>query len=392
MEGNASDVHEYNWDRAGPMWPRITKACPADSESRLEPVQTDFTMPPNLKTRNASPHMTEGYVSNYTLSTSLCHQPDLQGLHGFLVEPISIATGDKLFPMFGSSKLTVNSEILIPAAMYIKGDARFNPGNYVPWEEKNSSMVWRGIASGGRNKESNWKAFHRHRLVSMLNGTQAIATPNNSGFIDIESLPLDQYHLQIWNNTTEPRTEAIGNWLLSWADAGFNDLTCFPRGDLKNMGCSYTDHLFRPSQHLTLSEQHQHKYLIDVDGNSFSGRYRDFITSASLPIKATIFREWHDSRLIAWKHFVPLDNRFLDIYGIMEFFLGGGARPDSDEERAKIKRRDAMARKIALDGREWTEKALRIEDMRVYMYRLLLEYARVMDVRRDILGYVDDLE
>lgn len=158
------------------MWPRITKACPADSESRLEPVQTDFTMPPNLKTRNASPHMTEGYVSNYTLSTSLCHQPDLQGLHGFLVEPISIATGDKLFPMFGSSKLTVNSEILIPAAMYIKGDARFNPGNYVPWEEKNSSMVWRGIASGGRNKESNWKAFHRHRLVSMLNGTQAIAT------------------------------------------------------------------------------------------------------------------------------------------------------------------------------------------------------------------------
>jgi hypothetical protein len=34
---------------------------------------------------------------------------------------------------------------------------------------------------------------------------------------------------------------------------------------------------------------------------------------------------------------------------------------------------------------------LRKEDMRIYTYRLLLEYARVMDVKRERLEFVDDV-
>ena len=44
--------------------------------------------------------------------------------------------------------------------------------------------------------------------------------------------------------------------------------------------------------------------------------------SGSVPIRATLFREWHDSRLVAWKHFVPFDVRGLNLYGIMECLLG----------------------------------------------------------------------
>lgn len=85
--------------------------------------------------------------------------------------------------------------------------------------------------------------------------------------------------------------------------------------------------------------------------------------------------------MVAWKHFVPLDNRFLDLYGIMEFFLGYGGG----------KGRDGMARRIAKEGQEWAGRVLRKEDMRIYTYRLLLEYARVMDVERERLGFVDDI-
>lgn len=384
---------EYHWDREGPIWSRIANVCPPESPARLAPVQTNFTQPPVLSTFNMMPHTKEGYVENYTLSTSLCHQPDLQGLHGFLIEAISTSIGDKLFPMFGSSKLSVNSEILVPAAMYYKTDPMFNTRAHVPWEEKENSMIWRGLASGGRNKEDNWKGFHQHRLVSMLNGTQAIAMANNSGFIDIQNLPLDLWHLQTWNNTltSEPRNEAMGKWLQSWADAAFGDLNCLPT-DTSDKTCYYTNYLFKSVGHMTLAEQLHHKFLVDVDGNGFFGRYRDFVSSGSLPIKATIFREWHDSRLVPWKHFVPLDNRFLDIYGIMEFFLGDSV-PVGDEARNKtIAGRDLMAEKIALDGRDWAQKVLRKEDMRVYMYRLLLEYARVMDEKRDRLGWVDDIK
>jgi len=52
---------------------------------------------------------------------------------------------------------------------------------------------------------------------------------------------------------------------------------------------------------------------------------------------------------------------------------------------------DDVAKKIAAQGMEWAGKVLRKEDLLVYMYRLVLEYARICDERRDMMGFVDDL-
>lgn len=46
---------------------------------------------------------------------------------------------------------------------------------------------------------------------------------------------------------------------------------------------------------------------------------------------------------------------------------------------------------MALDGKAWAEKVLRHEDMQIYTYRLLLEYARISDDNRDLLGVAEDL-
>ncbi|CZT40260.1 related to capsular associated protein (CAP10) [Rhynchosporium secalis] len=411
-------VPEYNWNGSRPYWERLASPCPPDSEARTSPVQTDFSQPPNISLAYTKPHLYKGYVSNYTLSTSFCHQPDLQGLHGFFIESISMSSTDKLFPMFGSSKLSTNSEILIPPTMYYKGDERFTSKEPpTPWKKKTDTLVWRGLASGGRNKDDNWKGFHRHRLVSMLNGTQAILMPDNSSFIDVAKLPLEIYNLTAWSTPEPagiiPRAHAMGAWLNSFTNASFNDLACFPRQEAVDErwlgGCSYTDYLFTPTPSINLAGQHRHKYLPDVDGNSFSGRYRDFLNSLSVPLKATLFKEWHDSRLVAWKHFVPIDNRFLDIYGVMEFFLGspsqdpdvgigkateGETRGISEGGQSKKREggRDHIAQKIGADGHEWSQKVLRVEDMRVYTYRVLLEYARVMDPKRDMLGWIEQTE
>ena len=335
-----------------------------------------------LSTEFMMPHSYNGYVSNYTLSTSVCHQPDLQGLHGIFIEATSIKTSNTLFPLFGGSKLAVNSEILLPPAMYYTKDSRFTSnGRSRAWSQKAGKLLWRGLASGGRNKEENWKGFHRHRLVSMLNGTQAISMPD-SKFIAIRNLPLEMWQLEAWNDPRMPRNQAMGEWLSTFCDAAFTGLECFPR---EEVSCSYTDHWFGARKSIKLADHYMYKYLVDVDGNSFSGRYRDFLLSTSLPIKATLFREWHDSRLVAWKHFVPLDNRFLDIYGVMEFFLGYDGRGHKQSGR------DQLARRIATQGQDWAKMVLRREDMSIYTYRLLLEYARVMDKDRDSLGWVGDL-
>jgi hypothetical protein len=273
----------------------------------------------------------------------------------------------------------MNNDILLPGAMYWTDKERFAASkHHVSWHDKRNEVFWRGTASGGRNRDENWTRFQRHRLVSMLNGTQVQMTLDASSKSEDHksedglphNFPLpDQglYHL------VSVKLGLLPDWIRSFSNVAFYWLECFP--SRKDYGCSYTGSWYRRGRPVPLQRMFVNKYLPDVDGNSFSGRFRAFLMSNSLPIKATIYTEWHDSRLIPWKHFVPMDNTFADLWGILEFFF----------------LHDDQAEKIALEGRKWAEQVLRKEDMLVYVYRLLLEFARVLDPNRDELGYGQDL-
>lgn len=110
--------------------------------------------------------MKDGYVANYTLSTDFCHQPDLQALEGIFVEPISTSATKSLIPLFGGSKLSRNNDIILPAVIYWSEEDRFfgAAGASIPWASKHSSALWRGVATGGRNRATNWRAFQRRML------------------------------------------------------------------------------------------------------------------------------------------------------------------------------------------------------------------------------------
>ena len=313
----------------------------------------------------------ERYVTNWTDSKDPCNRPELQNLHGAFIEPISKSTTQSLLPLFGGSKLSVNNEILLPSAMYWTNDPFYSGGNGHGgnWDFKANRMVWRGAASGGRNRESTWPQFHRHRFVAIANGTAVDQTLNTADIHPAIQFP----------NFSRIEDGGLGPWLQSFSDVAFVHLLCFP--DEGTPTCSYTDPFYSLAKFMPMQEQLGSKYLADLDGNSFSGRYRSFLLSTSLPIKSTIFSEWHDSRLIPWVHFIPMDNTFGDFYGIMEYFLGRGDRAGHDK----------VALKIAEEGKEWAQKVLRKEDMQVYVYRLLLEYARICDDERERLGFVGDL-
>ncbi|PKX97010.1 putative capsular associated protein [Aspergillus novofumigatus IBT 16806] len=367
----------------GPFWHMARVGCPPDSPSRKSlTVDPDTVL--QVAMENFLPHSQNGYVRNWTQSKDICWRPEMQALHGTFIEPVSISTAHELFPLFGGSKLPVNNEILIPPAMYWAKDKRYSGGDKHggPWESKKDSLIWRGIASGGRNRINNWTGFQRHRLLAMLNGTSvAAAERNNSHFVNFVLPNYDYYNL------ASGHAGQLHEFVEDHVDAGFIHLVCFPcvpdqpcEYDLTDPHCAYTEPYFALVPAMPMDKQYDYKYLPDIDGNSFSGRYRGFLLSTSLPIKATIYDEWHDSRLIPWAHFVPMDSTFLDIYGIMEYFIGYGGPGH-----------DSAARKIALNGKEWAEKVLRREDMQIYMYRLLLEYARICDDRRDNLGYTEDI-
>ncbi|KAK4121867.1 glycosyltransferase family 90 protein [Parathielavia appendiculata] len=367
-----SDIPPVQWEHDKHYWLIARRGCPPNSPARQAQVITDFDKPPYI----ASPfslsltHMEDGYVANYTLSTDFCHQPDLQALEGFFVEPISVSATKSLIPVFGGSKLSRNNDILLPAPIYWSEEERFfgAEGASIPWasKHKHPSAIWRGVATGGRNRETNWRAFQRHRFVAMNNATILAAQeakPPPPNF----ALPDRRYALP---------TDDLAGWIADATDVAFTELACSHEGF--SPSCNYTALYFSPAQGVPMAAQFQHKYLPDIDGNSFSGRYLGFLRSTSVPVKATLFREWHDARLVAWKHFVPMDTRFGDWWGILGYFLGGEGR-------------DRIGEGIALAGREWAGRVLRKEDMAIYVLRLLLEYGRVIDERREVLGWVGDL-
>ncbi|KAL2163753.1 hypothetical protein VTH06DRAFT_5812 [Thermothelomyces fergusii] len=365
------------WESDKHHWPIVRRGCPPDSPARRAEIITDFDRTPAIADPFGLAHMRDGYVANYTLSTSFCHQPDLQALEGIFVEPLSVSATKTLLPMFGGSKLAVNNDILLPAPIYWNEEDRFvgAEGASIPWEAKQAMAAWRGVATGGRHRPDNWRSFQRHRFVAM-NNASILSDLSPSQPPPNFALPSPRY----------PLPDALADWVAASTDIGFTDMMCLYRPPAEESkpgfpGCNYTAPFFSLVPPIPMADQFRFKILPDIDGNSFSGRYLGFLKSTSLPIKSTLWREWHDSRLVAWKHFVPMDNRFGDWFGLLAFFLGNG----------ETQGRDDVAKKIAMDGREWAAKVLRKEDMQIYTLRLLLEYARVVDERREVMGWVGDL-
>ncbi|KAJ5902163.1 Lipopolysaccharide-modifying protein [Penicillium taxi] len=320
-----------------------------------------------------------GFISNFTGSTDLCTVgPALGDQHGFLFSASSNLITRKLIPVFSECKVSVNNDILFPANMYFLKDERYmyNSHHDYEWDKKTDSLLWRGVTSGGTQVEDNWSRLHRQRFVRLANATE-----------------MNQQTVPILSKSSSEQYELVPNFqpsdfASSYFDVGFTEAWgCIPN-------CSFYDSVWTYKKPKKFSEQFKSKYLVDIDGHSFSGRWRAFHQSKSLGIKATIFREWHDSRLFAWRHFIPMDNRFTDLYSLMTYFIG--LHPSAIEEVTEesfpspglfVPRHDFEAEVIAGQSRQWAELSLRNQDLDIYLYLLLLEYGRIIDDNRDVIGY-----
>ncbi|CAJ2509147.1 Uu.00g141730.m01.CDS01 [Anthostomella pinea] len=372
LAGEEVEIREPEWITTGAskLWDLAQKTCPPDTPGHNVSAIEDFSAPPSFPDEWRPPFSENRYVKNYTASMDPCLQPHLRDMSGAFVQWARIQVTQELVPMFGGSKLTMNNDILIPGAMYLSGELRYSGGwnHGPPWEQKKEGVIWRGVGSGGRLQEDNWFHFQRFRLVQMLNGTTVseLEQGHPSAALTFENMPDGVRNFSCPDLTLE-------EWLQGHSDAGFTYMQCDPEND-----CGYLEPYFSEVDSISMPDQFQWKYIPDIDGNSFSARFRSLLLSTSLPLKSTIFAEWHDDRLAPWVHFVPLDNALLDLFGVLDYFLQG-------------EKSDAAARMIAETGRRWAEKVLRHEDMLLYVWRLLLEFARVCDESRHSLGFVDDL-
>ena len=373
IDARKPQPYDPDWTRAAPsFWSLAVKACgPFTPAYGVKPmVLGEWEAAVQLPPLDYNPEYSwRGYVRNWTAAMDPCLQPHLRYMHGTFIEPISISTTEELIPLFGGSKLPMNNDILIPGAMYLTDEDRYSGGSDhgSKWSKKKDGVVWRGYASGGRSQPYNWHHFHRQRLVDMLNST-TVSLFEQTGE---RPLTFDMPSQELYKSERQ-KEGTLGPWLAKFANVGFTYFC--------ERNCEFFNNFFKMKDQLSMKSQYKYKFLPDVDGNSFSARFRAFMLSTSLPLKATIYAEWHDDRLLPWVHFMPLDNTFRDLYPLLEY-LG-----DVNGEG------DLIAQTIAEAGQKWSEKVLRREDMKLYTYRLLLEWARICDENRDTMGYVADLE
>jgi len=349
-------------------------SCPPSSPAK----QKHSWDPSTLCTSCAAPHSLGVFLSNWTLSASPCNQPDLRNLHGFYLSPAAYKPSQRLLPIFSQSKVEGYADILYPSPWNyidkVKYDASETTHPDPPFSEKESTLFWRGATSEGVSRHGSWKGMTRQRLVHLANNlTLDTHSPTLPILLPHPSLPgkFSYQHL-----ATSPITalnlslniSIVNGIARAWDNDG-----------------AAQDAEFGFAPPTDFQEHWRYRYLMDIDGAGFSGRFLPFLQSKSLPFRAGIFRAWWDNRLTAWRHFVPVDVRLHGLFSTLAYFMGA-ASPAGVVEGI-MKENLGAGEKIAEAGRVWAEKVLRKEDMEIYMFRLLLEWGRLTDDRRDEIGF-----
>lgn len=365
-----SPLQEISWQQTFHRYGNV--GCPPNSPART----TRHWDSSSFCTQCAYPHSLGAFLSNWTLAADICHQPDLADLHGLYLSPASFKGTHQLYPLFSQSKAHGFNDILYPSAWNYLEKAKYAPSNERPdmaFAEKDDTIFWRGATSEGVSQgRGQWRAMTRQRFIHLANN------PNNSAPAQPLLLPTGKSKRYSYWSLVSSKLTKLFKTDIHVVD---NIVRC-AGPDCENQAKEFAP-LVPPSD---FQDHWKYKYLLDLDGAGFSGRFLPFLQSRSLPFKAALFREWWDDRITPWAHFVPLDLRGHGFWATLAYFQGIDGLIDGSTE-VKIDPHVQVAERIADSGKDWAEQVLRKDDMEIYMFRLLLEWGRLTDDKRDELGF-----
>ncbi|KAJ7074479.1 glycosyl transferase family 90-domain-containing protein [Mycena amicta] len=217
------------------------------------------------------------------------------------------------------------ADILFPGQYYYRM-SRWSPklgANDIPWADKKSVLYWRGASTGGRilstPTTSNHHLFPRFRLVALAQ--------NNTSLMDVK-------------------------------------MTSFVHGHCKvEDGCRFTPIIKEYSVFGPKAPRREvlgYKYLLDIDGNTFSGRFLGLLRSGSL---TTVYEEFFIGWLRPYEHFIPIKSDLSDLVQKIEWAIA-----NEDE-----------ARRIQETGKLFADKVMTDSQNNCYFALVLLEWARLFN-------------
>lgn len=319
-----------------PAWISSRMSCPLSSPAR--PLEESYATD-NL-TAYALGEL--GFVYNQTAFSDICNSPSLATSHGFFDRPNSFNVVHELFPVFSQSKISSYQDILYPSPWYWARKVTCEPEDDMEWKLKENKLYWRGSTTGGFSRAGGWKRQHRQQFVRKVNALDKAKI--------LERSKLGSGGDAQWTIKEIPRQDMKPLMDVSFSGVG----QCDP-GD-----CDAQKEFFHLAGGAPQHEAWKYKYLLDLDGNAFSGRFYAFLKSQSLTFKMAVFREWHEHWIQPWVHYIPLSLRAEEALEAVRFF--------DQEDSAR-----SMAVQMAAASTSWAEQALRKEDFEVWFFRLLLE-------------------
>ncbi|KAK7052187.1 beta-1,2-xylosyltransferase 1 [Favolaschia claudopus] len=333
-------------------------ACAPGSPGRNDSMNLDGDPPlkPGGKT----------FIHDHNLAMDPCVHPRHFWQHGHFLSYGKGPTPEReMVPEFSYCSSHVHHNIRIPTPYGWVEDIL--PRSHDPeWDDKvDERALWRGSNTGiGQSTRTRWRNSHRTTLMRVANelkGAISILSPYKS---DKERI----------GEPIEVRKSRLNPGIMDVAFAG-DPLMCDPET------CKLLQKMFPWRRRQSVQEAGDYKYVIDVDGNGWSGRFKRLITSNSLVFKSTIYPEWYIDRIAPWVHYIPIQLDLSDLHDALVFFRGDASGVGAHED---------LARKIAVEGRVWSKTFWRREDLAAYFLRLMLEYARLMSEDRDAMSYKGD--
>ncbi|KAL4258252.1 Protein O-Glucosyltransferase/Glycosyltransferase 90 [Pleurotus pulmonarius] len=361
---NAAAAGKYVNLAIPPKMPRLgfASACPPDSPARKGKIIDQAKRPPPRKEKT--------FIYDHRRAMDPCHSPHLFFSHAqFLPYPPTTPHAQPLMSAQATYCNTmVHHNIQLPSFISWVDDIHPRE-NDPPWANKTDErMFWRGSNTGLTfSADTLWRYSQRPQLVKLANameGEVRLRVPTGNDHPQSTASPYE---------VVEVQKKHLNKAFFDIKFAG-SPLACAPEY------CEFleTEFEWRPHVPFNAPGVGAHKYFIDVDGNGWSSRFKRLITTNSLVFKATIYPEWWLERIQPWVHYVPIQVDLSDLYDIFAFFRGGLYGKGNHDD---------MARKMAEAGREWSRTYWRKEDMTAYLFRLLLEYGRVMSLDREAMTY-----
>ncbi|KAF2278195.1 glycosyltransferase family 90 protein [Westerdykella ornata] len=315
-------------------WDVLTSQCTGDHKE-------SFTDKTNIETYGLP------FVVSRNLSMDLCRHPEYRGIHGIFTSPPTFNLITGTVPVLSTGSLSTMGDIIMPSPAYIEEQFLYDEGEDIDWGSKRNQVYWAGSTTGGYAEQTFW--FHRQRFVALA-----------------------QNALKMKHKYLRARNGIISLIESSFLNTLFFDVAFTRISQCQRPYCGLQKSWFRTKPWADSHHSLKSRFVFDLDGNGISGRYYQLLASKSAPLKMTILREWHDDRLVPWVHYIPVSPTLEDLPELISYFMWS-------------KSGQRLAYKIAGRGREWKSQALREEDMAVYLYRLLIELARLQDPDRQAM-------